>query len=47
MKKFFYLIIALALSTGNAMAFENEPAEGLSFMGIFGMNVSKLQISHL
>ena len=43
MKKFFYLIIALALSTGNAMAFENEPAEGLSFMGIFGMNVSKLQ----
>lgn len=43
MKKFFYLIIALAMSTGNAMAFENEPAEGLSFMGIFGMNVSKLQ----
>ena len=43
MKKFFYLIIALALSTGNAMAFENEPAEGLSFMGIFGMNISKLQ----
>lgn len=43
MKKFFYLIIALALSTGNAMAFENEPAEGLSFMGLFGMNVSKLQ----
>lgn len=45
MKKFFYLIIALALSTGNAMAFENEPAEGLSFMGIFGMNISKLQNS--
>lgn len=45
MKKFFYLIIALALSTGNAMAFENEPAEGLSFMGLFGMNVSKLQNS--
>ena len=47
MKKFFYLIIALALSTGNAMAFENEPAEGLSFMGLFGMNVSKLQNNFL
>ena len=43
MKKFFYLVIALALSTGNAMAFENEPEEGLSFMGLFGMNVSKVQ----
>lgn len=45
MKKFFYLIIALALSTGNAMAFENEPAEGLSWMGLFGMNVTKLKNS--
>ena len=43
MKKFFYLIIALALGTGNAMAFENEPEEGLSWMGIFGMNISRLQ----
>ena len=43
MKKFFYLIIALALGTGNAMALENEPEEGLSWMGIFGMNISKLQ----
>ena len=43
MKKFFYFIIALALSTGNAMAFENEPEEGLSWMGIFGMNISRLQ----
>lgn len=43
MKKFFYLVIALALSTGNAMAFENEPEEGFSFMGLFGMNVSKIQ----
>ena len=43
MKKFFYLLIALALSTGNAMAFENEPEEGLSWMGIFGMNISRLQ----
>lgn len=45
MKKFFYLIIALALSTGNAMAFENEAEEGLSWMGVFGMNISKLQNS--
>lgn len=47
MKKFFYLIIALALGTGNAMAFEfdNEPESGLSWMGIFGMNISKLQNS--
>ena len=43
MKKFFYFIIALALSTGNAMAFENEPEEGLSWMGIFGVNISRLQ----
>lgn len=43
MKKLFYLVIALALSTGNAMAFDNEPEEGLSWMGIFGMNISKLQ----
>ena len=45
MKKFFYLVIALALSTSNAMAFENEPEEGFSFMGLFGMNVSKIQNS--
>lgn len=45
MKKIFYLIIALALSTSNAMAFENEPAEGLSWMGLFGMNVTKLKNS--
>ena len=47
MKNFFYLIIALALSTSNAMAFEfeNEPEEGLSWMGLFGMNISKIQNS--
>ena len=45
MKKIFSFILALALCTGNAMAFEfeNEPESGLSFMGIFGMNISKLQ----
>ena len=48
MKKIFYFILALALSTGNAMAFEfeNEPEAGLSFMGLFGMNISKLQNSN-
>ena len=45
MKKFFYLVIALALSSVHAMAFENEPEDGLSWMGIFGMNISKLQNS--
>ena len=47
MKKIFSLILALALCTGNAMAFEfdNEPEAGLSFMGLFGMNISKLQNS--
>ena len=43
MKKFFYFVFALALSTGNAMAFENEPEEGFSFMGLFGMNISKIK----
>ena len=43
MKKFFYLVIALAMCAGNANALENEPESGLTFMGLFGMNVSKLQ----
>jgi len=43
MKKLFYFIIALILNTGNAMAFENEPEEGLSWMGLFGMNITKIQ----
>ena len=45
MKKIFSFILALAICYGNAMAFEfdNEPEEGLSWMGFFGMNVSKLQ----
>ena len=48
MKKIFSFILAIALCSGNAMAFEfdNEPEAGLSWMGIFGMNVSKLQ-NHL
>lgn len=45
MKKFFIVIVALAMCAGNvnAAGFDYEPEEGLSFMGIFGMNVSKLQ----
>ena len=43
MKKIFYLILALALSTGSARALEYEPASGMTYMGFFGMNVSKLQ----
>ena len=37
MKKIISFILALALCTGNAMAFEfdNEPEAGLSFRGIF------------
>ena len=43
MKKFFYLIIAMVMFAGNAQAFEYEPEEGLTWMGLFGMNISKLQ----
>ena len=43
MKKIFYFIIALAVSSSNVMAFDNEPEEGLTWMGLFGMNISKLQ----
>jgi len=43
MKKFFIAAIALVMCAGNAKALDNEPEEGFTFMGIFGMNVSKLQ----
>ena len=43
MKKIFYLIIAMTMCAGNAQAFEYEPEEGLTWMGLFGMNISKLQ----
>ena len=48
MKKFFCLLIALAMCVGNASAFEfeYEPEPGLTWMGLFGMNVSKLQNSN-
>lgn len=31
------------MCAGNAQAFEYEPEEGLTWMGLFGMNISKLQ----
>ena len=43
MKKIIYLIIALVAFSNNAKAFEYEPEEGLTWMGLFGMNISKLQ----
>lgn len=43
MKKIIYFIIALVAFSNNAKAFEYEPEEGLTWMGLFGMNVSKLQ----
>lgn len=45
MKKFFYLVIALAMcaSNANAIDFDYEPESGFSFMGLFGMNISNLQ----
>lgn len=42
MKRFIYFCIALVMCTGNAKALENEPEEGLTWMGLFGMNISKL-----
>ena len=49
MKKILSLVIVLAMVAGNANAFEfqYESESGLSFMGLFGMNVSKLQNSGL
>ncbi len=43
MKKFLIAAIALVMCAGNAKALDNEPEEGFTFMGIFGMNISKLQ----
>lgn len=43
MKKILFVIVAMVMCAGNARAFEYEPEQGFSWMGIFGMNVSKLQ----
>ncbi|MBQ6192035.1 MAG: PorT family protein [Bacteroidaceae bacterium] len=45
MKKFFLTALALVMMAGsaNAFEFEYEPEPGFSYMGLFGMNVTKLQ----
>lgn len=45
MKKFFIAALALLMCAGNAKALDNEPEEGFTFMGLFGMNISKIQNS--
>ena len=45
MKKIISLFIAAALCAGNAMALDNEPEEGFTYMGLFGLNVTKIQNS--
>ena len=43
MKKILFVALAMAMFAGNANALENEPEEGFTYMGLFGMNVSKIQ----
>ena len=43
MKKILLITLAMVMCAGNAMAFDNEPEEGLTWVGLFGVNVSKLQ----
>lgn len=45
MKKILFVALAMAMFAGNANALENEPEEGFTFMGLFGMNISKIQNS--
>ena len=43
MKKIFTLIIAMVAMTTSAMALDNEPEEGLTFQGLFGLNLSNFR----
>lgn len=43
MKKFFTLMIAMVAMTTSAMALDNEPEEGLTFQGLFGLNLSNFR----
>jgi len=43
MKKILFIALAMAMFAGNAKALEFEPAEGFTYMGLFGLNISKLQ----
>ena len=46
MKKILFVIATLAMFSQSTKALEYEPQEGFTYMGLFGMNVSKLQ-NHL
>ena len=46
MKKIIFVAIAMAMCASSAKALEFEPAEGFTYMGLFGLNVSKLQNSN-
>lgn len=43
MKKFFTFVVALVTFAGSANALENVPEPGLTFQGLFGMNLSDLR----
>ncbi|MBO4641423.1 MAG: porin family protein [Bacteroidaceae bacterium] len=43
MKKIFTLIIAMVAMATSAMALDNEPEEGLTFQGLFGLNLSNFR----
>ncbi len=43
MKKFFTLMVALVAMTSSAMALDYEPTEGLTFQGLFGLNLSNFR----
>jgi len=43
MKRFFFLCIALVLFSSGSKAADNEPEEGITWMGFLGMNLSDLQ----
>jgi len=43
MKRTLFLTLTMVMCIGNAHAFKYEPAEGLTWMGFFGMNVSTIQ----
>ena len=43
MKKIFTLIVAMVAMTTSAMALDNEPEEGPTFQGLFGLNLSNFR----
>lgn len=43
MKKIFTLIVAMVAMTSSAMAFDNEPEEGLTCQTLFGLNLSNFR----